>query len=198
MPNSVIDVGCGVGTWLKAWRDIGVEEIEGVDVNNVDNSELYIDRKNISIANLEKHDFSGYKKYDLAMSLEVAEHLDEKFAEKFVTDLTSLSDVIIFSAASPFQGGTHHVNEQPPQYWVDLFNKQGFDCFDFLRDKLMRNSQSTSWHAQNILTFVNKNKSDIFLNQELKIDNNPIFFYHPATYMDRVQEIQMLKREKTC
>ena len=193
MPESVVDVGCSVGSWLKAWQDTGVKDVKGFDVHNLDDSYLYIPRKNISVVDLEKYDFPECKKYDLAMSLEVAEHLHEKHAAKFVHNLTGLSDVVIFSAATPFQGGTHHVNEQPPQYWVDLFNKQGFECFDFLRNELMRNPDSTSWHAQNILVFVSRNKSEIFLKQGLKIDNAPIFFYHPRTYMDRVEEIERLR-----
>nr|WP_257396143.1 class I SAM-dependent methyltransferase [Campylobacter lari]MCR2077807.1 class I SAM-dependent methyltransferase [Campylobacter lari subsp. concheus]MCR2087125.1 class I SAM-dependent methyltransferase [Campylobacter lari subsp. concheus] len=52
--NSVIDVGCGVGTWLKAWQDQNHKiKILGIDGNNVDKKYFYIDQNN-------------YKKIDLS------------------------------------------------------------------------------------------------------------------------------------
>lgn len=36
-PKSIVDIGCGVGTWLKAWIDINPHiRIAGVDGNEVD------------------------------------------------------------------------------------------------------------------------------------------------------------------
>ena len=54
------------------------------------------------------------RRFDLALSLEVAEHLPPECGSEFVQTLTDLSSVILFSAAIPFQGGTDHLNEQWP------------------------------------------------------------------------------------
>ncbi len=66
------------------------------------------------------------EKYDLAISIEVAEHIEGEFAGVFVDTLTSLSDCVVLTAAPPGQGGIAHVNEQPWEYWRDLFRARGF------------------------------------------------------------------------
>lgn len=178
-PDSVIDIGCGVGTWLKAWQDTGVNKIKGLDCNNVQDEFLYVNREYIEKVDLEKHKNSSDERFDLAMSLEVAEHLPKTDSANFVDLITSYSDIIIFSAAIPYQPGTRHINCQPLQFWVDLFNKKNYQCFDFLRPKLIKNNQVDFWYKQNILVFVKNEKTDNFIKQGLNIDNEPHFYYYP-------------------
>lgn len=178
-PGSVIDIGCGVGTWLKAWQDAGTNIIKGLDCNNVADEFLYFDREYIEKVDLEKHKNVDNIFFDLAMSLEVAEHLPQKASADFVDLITSYSDIIIFSAAIPHQPGTRHINCHPLQFWVDLFNKKDYQCFDFLRPKLIKNDQVDFWYKQNILVFVKSEKTDYFVKQGLNIDNQPHFYYYP-------------------
>lgn len=86
--------------------------------------------------------------FDLVMSLEVAEHLDAKYAETFVDSLTNFGPVILFSAAVPFQGGEHHVNEQWPSYWEELFAKKGYVAVDAIRKHIWQNPEVEWWYAQ--------------------------------------------------
>ena len=65
------------------------------------------------------------RRFDLVNCLEVAEHLDASRADSFVDDLCALGDVVVFSAAIPGQGGTHHVNEQFQSYWQERFRRNG-------------------------------------------------------------------------
>ena len=58
--------------------------------------------------------------------MEVAEHLPAMVADRYVDLLTHLSQVIVFTAAPPGQGGDDHVNEQPPSYWISKFQQRGF------------------------------------------------------------------------
>jgi hypothetical protein len=69
------------------------------------------------------------RKYDLAISVEVAEHLPPNAADIFIESIVKASDIVLFSAAIPFQGGTNHINEQWPEYWNKLFNKNGYYRF---------------------------------------------------------------------
>lgn len=66
------------------------------------------------------------RRFDLAMSVEVAEHIPAEYADTLIRSLTSLSDVIVFSAALTGQGGIYHVNEQMPEYWAELFARYGY------------------------------------------------------------------------
>lgn len=152
-PKSVVDVGCGIGTWLKVFKDNGIE-IKGIDGDYVDKKLLKIEVEDFIDFNLEKLYISNYK-YDLAISLEVAEHLSIESADVFIDTLTGLSDVVIFSAAIPNQGGQNHINEQEPNYWIQKFKRNGFKLYDILRPVFWDNENVDSWYKQNILIFSN-------------------------------------------
>jgi hypothetical protein len=90
------------------------------------------------------------------MSLEVAEHISAASADIFVRNLTELSDLIVFSAAIPGQGGTFHVNEQWPEYWAEKFKRAGYVVVDCMRKEIWHNEQINFWYRQNILVFVSE------------------------------------------
>ncbi|WP_317897499.1 class I SAM-dependent methyltransferase [Aurantibacillus circumpalustris] len=148
-PKSVVDIGCGLGTWLKVFEDHGVNDILGYDGSHLDLSKIAIDKSKIVIADLEK-EIKSDKTFDLAISLEVAEHISEKSAENFVKSLCNLSQTIIFSAAIPQQGGQNHINEQWPEYWQNLFLKHGYTSHDSLRELFWEHNQVDYWYKQNM------------------------------------------------
>jgi 2-polyprenyl-3-methyl-5-hydroxy-6-metoxy-1,4-benzoquinol methylase len=108
-PKSVIDVGCGTGTWLSVWQQHGVNDILGIDGNYIDKTHLMINVDQFLGADLET-DIPINRRFDLVMSLEVAEHIRPEFASGFIRTLCSAGDVILFSAAIPNQGGVLHCN----------------------------------------------------------------------------------------
>jgi SAM-dependent methyltransferase len=113
--RSVVDFGCGSGVWLAAWQRLVVDDVIGVDGEQA-RSSLKISAERFLAADLRKPIRLG-RRFDLAQSLEVAEHLPPQSASVFVETLTTHAPLILFSAAVPGQGGEHHVNEQPPEYW---------------------------------------------------------------------------------
>ena len=151
-PKSVIDIGCGTGTWLKIFQDLGVDEIIGIDGTYVDLSSLKIENKFFKAFDLEKM-FAIDRKFDLAISLEVAEHLSKESSDVFVKTICDLSDTVVFSAAIKYQDGQNHINEQNPEYWIEKFNKNGFELFDVLRPIFWNNTKVDYWYRQNILLF---------------------------------------------
>lgn len=157
-PKSVVDVGCGIGTWLKAWRTAGIEDIQGIDGNYVDRTQLQIPVEKFSPCDLANPPKTWTRKFDLAVSMEVGEHLPDTSSEAFVRLLCSLSDVVLFSAAVPYQGGTHHINEQWPEFWAEHFDRMGFVPVDFVRTKLWDNREVEYYYAQNALIFVRKER----------------------------------------
>jgi len=117
-PGSVVDVGCGTGTWLSVFKRHGIEEICGIDGDYVERTNLEIPSKCFIAADL-KQSVSMSQKFDLVVSIEVAEHIPPQNANVYIESLVGLGPVILFSAAIPFQGGIEHVNEQWPDYWID-------------------------------------------------------------------------------
>ena len=152
VPNvrSVVDVGCGVGAWLAEFKARGVEVIKGYDGGGVTPEQL-----RIPLECFERIDLTTpppvTRRYDMALSLEVAEHLPATSAESFVKLLTDLSDVVVFSAAIPGQGGTHHINERPMSYWQSLFAARGYDLSNVLRARLWHEAAVDTPYRQNMV-----------------------------------------------
>lgn len=151
-PASVVDVGCGTGAWLAAWRDNGVTDILGIDGDYVDRAALHIDPSAFRSADLERPP-AIERRFDLAMSVEVAEHLDRSAAARFVAFLSSLAPVVLFSAAPPGQGGVDHINEQWPAYWAHLFADHGLRPFDVIRPRVWQSTDVAFFYAQNLVLY---------------------------------------------
>ena len=138
------------------------------------------------------------RKYDLALSLEVAEHLPLKSAPIFVKNLVSLSDNILFGAAYPMQGGVDHINEQPHTFWARLFIEEGFLPFDLFRSHMWGNPSIPFWYQQNTFLYVKKN-SALFIKLKNKkihpIDNiNFMNCVHPELLEMYTRPSYVLKR----
>lgn len=152
-PSSVIDVGCGRGQWLAAFQRAGVDDVLGLDGPYVPRSELAIDPESFRAVDLERPPALG-RVFDLAVSVEVAEHLEPGTAGSFVGYLCSLAPVVCFSAAIPGQGGVRHVNEQWPAYWARLFADRGFEALDVLRPVVWEHPEVAFFYAQNLMLYV--------------------------------------------
>ena len=146
--RSMVDVGCGVGTWAKVFQQCGVVEVVGIDGSYVDKSQLRIPLDAFKPTDLSKP-LDVERTFDLAISLEVAEHLPPERAGSFVSDLTSLAPFVIFSAAVPGQGGANHLNEQWPDYWIALFAEHGYRMFDCIRPRIWNDDRVEYWYRQN-------------------------------------------------
>jgi hypothetical protein len=152
--KSVVDVGCGAGAWLEQFKvqNPAIERIFGYDGGNPAPEQMRIPPESFKKIDLSEPPAPGSAgRYDLAVSLEVAEHLPAEAAPRFVQFLTSLSDLIVFSAALPGQGGTGHINERFPSYWIDLFNAQGYECSNELRFRIWNEQKIKPYYRQNIL-----------------------------------------------
>ncbi|MBC8392044.1 MAG: methyltransferase domain-containing protein [Deltaproteobacteria bacterium] len=192
--DSAVDFGCGVGTWLSILKEKGVKEILGIDGPWVEKSLLEIPQQSFHRVDLED-EIKLNRRYDLAISLEVAEHLRPEAAKTFVESLVNSSDFILFSAAIPFQGGSNHINEQWPNYWVTLFNERGYAVLDFIRREIWDEEKIPTWYRQNTLMFVKQERV-----KELKIPSfdiygqySPIALVHPNAYLSMIKQMSSVK-----
>lgn len=146
-PRTVIDVGCGEGWWALGFAELGSEVI-GIDGPYVDDPALG-DR--FIPADLEMPlpaHLAG--RFDLAVSLEVAEHLTPARAASFVADLCALAPVVLFSAAIPGQGGNGHINCQWASWWAEHFAVNGFDLDGSIRHEIWNDDRIEPWYRQNL------------------------------------------------
>ena len=184
-PQSVCDIGCGTGLWLQAFKEEGVKEIKGFDGDWVKPEALVISSSSFQSADIGQP-LGGGMKYDLAVCLEVAEHLDQSQAEVLIDNLTQASTVILFSAAIPFQGGSYHVNEQWPEYWANLMAKVGYVPIDCLRMQVWNNPKVSFFYKQNMFLFVKKEELHNYPKLNNWYQNNPkgiASLVHPHMYL---------------
>lgn len=172
-PASVLDVGCGIGTWLKVFEENGINDYLGVDGDYVDRDMLKISAERFQPHDLTKT-FTLNRKFDLVVSLEVAEHILEQSALAYIESLVKHGDVHLFSAAVPGQGGQNHVNEQWPEYWQKKFAKFGFYFHDVIRPEIWDNERVDFWYKQNMF-LVKKEKP-------IRPSFRPLSIVHPQLY----------------
>lgn len=152
--RSVTDIGCGTGTWLAAALADGAAEAFGIEGDWVTPDMLDDPRIVFTPQDLEQS-FTG-PRVDLAISLEVAEHLSPARAAGFIADLVALAPAILFSAAVPGQGGVGHLNEQWQSYWAGLFARHGYQPFDLLRPQIWTDEAIPAWYRQNAVLYLDR------------------------------------------
>lgn len=155
--NSIVDIGCGIGTWLSVASSLGISDLIGVDGDYV---AINLLEKHLNLNSFFAADLSLPldldRKFDLALCLEVAEHLPESSGSTLVGSLINHSDLILFSAAIPLQGGQNHLNEQPPSYWIKKFEEHGYYVYDPIRHLVWDTEEVDVWYKQNTFLFSRK------------------------------------------
>lgn len=178
--KSAVDFGCGVGAFLAEFtKQTGSNDVLGLDGDYVNLDYLEIDKSCFLPYDLSK-DIHIDRKFDMAISLEVAEHLPASRAQGFVDDICSVSDICLFSAACKMQGGEGHVNEQPLSYWKELFYNNGYELIDIVRQQIWEDSDIPAWYRQNVVLFI---KREMLENCNITISPNQITnIIHPELY----------------
>jgi cyclopropane fatty-acyl-phospholipid synthase-like methyltransferase len=151
-PKSLIDFGCGVGTWLATAKQLGAEHCVGLEGSWVKTQTLAQADLEIRETDLEQT-VSLNERFDLAMSLEVAEHLRPQRSDSLVADLCKASDVVIFSAAIPGQDGDGHQNEQWPSCWAERFIRNGYMPLDIIRPIVQQDARVEVWYRTNVILY---------------------------------------------
>lgn len=122
-PGSVLDAGCAIGLLVEALRQRGVEAY-GVDISEYAIQNVPASIKPYCRQGSVAEPFG--RRYDLIVSIEVLEHMDQAEAERSVANFCAHSDDVLFSSTPFDYREPTHFNVQPPQYWADLFARRGF------------------------------------------------------------------------
>lgn len=151
-PSSVVDFGCATGLYLKPFAD------KGIKVTGYDSSEAALGQPVIPGLHLQDitQPMTTDKVYDLAICLEVLEHIPEADALRVVDNIVNFSEVVVFSAAQIGQKGTGHINCQPLEYWQGVFEGKGYKR-DYPTGKLIVDRMKpgiTSWLESNLMIFM--------------------------------------------
>lgn len=187
--QSIIDFGTGLGTWLRVAEDLGVRDVLGIDGDWVDAEKLTIAEDQFMRRNLHETLDLG-RKFDLAICLEVAEHLMPDKAELLVDNIVRHSDVVLWSAAIEGQGGQNHTNERHPSYWAELFRARGYVWEDPYRHRIWQNEKIDHWYRQNVLIYRKKTAADAPGPAD-----SPNLLVHPVKFYKHLNRIQVMKKQ---
>ncbi len=155
-PRSVVDVGCGSGAILAefARRGLACRGLEYSDAGLARCRErgLTVDKFDLTAGSAVPAGVAG----DVVLCTEVAEHLPESYAEPLVDLLVGLGPVSVFTAATPGQGGHHHLNEQPHEYWIAKFEARGRRCDAAMSKEwqaALRERGAADFYCRNVMIF---------------------------------------------
>ena len=185
-PSTVIDFGCATGTWLAECKRQGVSCVLGLDGDWVDQGLLEIDAEEFTVHNLGLVKYVPKCTYDLALCIEVAEHLSENAVEMLIDTITEASNIVLFSAAVCGQGGTGHINEQPQHYWANQFAARDYSCVDLIRPEIWGCESVNVIYKQNMLLYVRKSfYEELGLNANVISEPFDLDRVHPDLFFMR-------------
>ena len=159
-PKYVFDIGCGTGQWLDEYRKYNVLT-KGVEGSSNAFIEMSDETKEVVLERdlrdkIEEEDYN----IDFVQSFEVAEHIEEEYANVFIHNLIKDDpDIILLTAAPSGQegGGVQHVNCQEREYWMKkmkdkdyLFNQ---DLLNEIKDWGTPKDCPFWWHS-NLMVFM--------------------------------------------
>lgn len=182
-PVSVLDIGCATGIWLTECQRRGVDKVCGVDGPWVPREDIEIAANDFMEWDLGKSLPSDMDTFEMALCVEVAEHLPEESSNELVRFLTGHADAVLFSAAIPGQGGTGHINEKPQSYWYERFRLCGFECYDLIRPRVWNDPGVNVIYKQNMLLYV---RSDSDIHEKVRSHVPKVFRVDSDYALDRV------------
>jgi len=185
--KSVVDVGGGEGWWAEEFARDGARALVLDETGPVPPLPPTISERGVERAYFDAVRHAHWpleEKFDLAVCLEVAEHVDAETGDYLVEFLTAAAPVILFSAAIPGQGGHGHVNEQWPQYWAERFYEDGLVCTEKFRDEFWDNEKVEPWYRQNLLLFA---RYEWFDEHRMSFTKYPRAMVHPVIWEHRRQ-----------
>jgi SAM-dependent methyltransferase len=146
--KSVIDIGCGPAGMVEYSNYKGIYSI-GIDGDTSLDSKEYVINHDYTLGALELN-----QNFDLAYSVEFLEHVEERYVSNFMPSFQK-ANYVFCTAATPGQGGHHHVNLRFADYWISKFQEYGFE-YDEETLIQIRSKTNETIIQKNALFFKNK------------------------------------------
>lgn len=155
--DTLFDIGCGMGLYINELRKTG-KTVLGCDYSD---AAVQIAPEEVEVFKADAtKPIHIDKTFDLVMCFEVAEHIQTQLSQQLVTNCTSYADTVIFTAAPVGQGGVGHINEQPYDFWINLFENEDFQYNRSLSESVrskMQDEDIVPWLANNFMCFKRRN-----------------------------------------
>jgi glycosyltransferase involved in cell wall biosynthesis len=149
-PGTVLDIGCGPGTYVDALRTFGIRA-RGIDVDD-----RVVGKDHLKYQSL--FDLTDSDQSDTVICLEVAEHIEEEKADQVAAQVAScVKKTLIWTAAQPGQGGIGHINCQSKEYWAEKLTAQGLVRNLELENRMLDfvvQGPHMGWFRNNVMLFV--------------------------------------------
>jgi 2-polyprenyl-3-methyl-5-hydroxy-6-metoxy-1,4-benzoquinol methylase len=148
-PATVLDIGCGPGTYVRALRAAGVEAT-GIDTDTRVLGQQHLQQQSLFELQQQAH---------LVICLEVAEHIEPSKAHDVVSSVVQAAEAggwLIWSAAHPGQGGVGHINCQSKDYWAQLITASGLQRDAETEQQMLAHIEAgyhMGWFLQNAMVF---------------------------------------------
>jgi SAM-dependent methyltransferase len=175
-PHTVIDVGCGEGCFARKFAELGCR-VDAIDAFVAEGPRDGVSWRRVDLCDPELD--LGDDRYDLAVCLEVAEHLPLDCAETLVDLVRRLAPVVLFSAAIPGQRGHGHINEQWPEFWAERFAAYGLVASEHVRWELWDEETVEPWYRQNLIVFAGR---EWFAARGIETTERPRRVVHPELF----------------
>jgi SAM-dependent methyltransferase len=191
-PRGVVDLGCGVGAWLRVASDLGAADIVGLDGALAARSNLRIPADRFRVVDFESELPDLGQRFDLAICVEVVEHVSPIAGENAVAWLCRHGRMVLFSAAIPFQGGTGHQNESWQSNWAERFQRHGYRIYDLIRPRIWSDQKIPFWYRQNL--FIAAEQNHPILRDFQPALNGFLDVVHPELFLSRMKRYTRLDR----
>lgn len=126
--SSMADIGCGPGGQVERAVGLGYKPAIGAD------GDFTLNRNGLMgtyvLVDFTKDKLKLMNNIDLIWSCEFVEHVEEQYIPNFMPAFQSgLWVAMTYCPPQPDQPNPHHFNEQPEEYWIDVFKDYGLSYY---------------------------------------------------------------------
>lgn len=128
--NSLVDFGCGIGSYIESAFNNNLEKIKGYDIGGEFAKKYTPDNIKHLIEYADCTKPINCDIYDCVISFETAEHIEPSGTDLFISNIVKAvnnNGIILFSAAPPEQAGSGHINCHSKEYWIKKLEEHGFN-----------------------------------------------------------------------
>ena len=175
--KSILDIGCGPAGMVE------YANYKKIYAIGIDGDPDLPKKDYVSLHDFTEGTFTLEKKFDLVYSTEFLEHVEEKYIENFMP-LFQKGKYVFISAAPPGQGGHHHVNEKPKEYWIEKFSLYGLKYMEEESEQIRKTSKDNVV-CKNSSFYLNTNFTESSLFDEPFIIEKQMIDDNIKAYLNR-------------